>query len=148
MKTHEISASLLIEAPTSVVYSIIADYHHGHPEILPKPPFVSLKVEEGGIGSGTIIRVSMKVMGKLQEFRSVITEPEPGRKLVETNDNGYITTFTVEPQAGILQSFVTISTILPGRTGVTGYLEYWFMNRFLYPVFVRELELLKTASLK
>lgn len=148
MKTYEISASLLIEAPATVIYSIIADYHHGHPEILPKPPFDSLEVIEGGIGDGTVIRVGMKVLGKHQEFRSVIIEPEPGRVLVETNDNGYVTTFTVDPEGGAVQSFVTISTMLNGRTGVTGYLEYWFMNKFLYPVFVRELELLKTASLK
>ena len=54
---------------------------HGHPQILPKPPFVSLEVEKGGIGAGTVIRIAMRVLGRLQTFGAVITEPEPGRVL-------------------------------------------------------------------
>jgi len=83
MKTYEISASLLIEAPATVIYSIIADYHHGHPEILPKPPFDSLEVIEGGIGDGTVIRVGIKVLGKHQEFRSVIMNLNPAEYLLK-----------------------------------------------------------------
>ena len=39
------SASALIQAPPQALYAIIADYEHGHPRILPRPPFVSLAVE-------------------------------------------------------------------------------------------------------
>ena len=97
MSSNKFSVSAKINSSPKIVYGIIADYRDAHPKILPKPPFVSLIVEQGGIGAGTIVRVQMKVMGKLQTFRTVVTEPEPGRVLVETNDTGYITTFTVEP---------------------------------------------------
>ena len=79
MTTNQFSASALIQAPAQDVYAIIADYHHGHPQILPQPPFVSLVVEQGGTGAGTVIRVAMRVLGRLQTFGAVITEPEPGR---------------------------------------------------------------------
>src|SRR5688500_9099663 len=96
MAAQQVSASALMHAPPQAVYAIIADYHHGHPQILPKPPFVSLAVEQGGTGAGTVIRVHMRVLGQLHMVRAVVTEPEPGRVLVETNDNGSVTTFTVE----------------------------------------------------
>jgi hypothetical protein len=148
MNTNQFSASALIEAPVQVVYAVIADYHRGHAGILPKPPFVSIDVEQGGIGEGTVIRVCMKVLGKRQSFQSVVTEPDPGRKLVETNDNGYVTTFTVEPYSGGRNAYVTISTVMTGRSGWLGKLEYWFVKRLLHPVYFRELNLLRDAVLK
>lgn len=36
-------------------------------------PFVSLEVERGGTGSGTVIRVRTRAMGRSQSFRSVST---------------------------------------------------------------------------
>jgi hypothetical protein len=139
MATHHFSASALIQAPPQGLYAIIADYHHGHPQILPKPPFVSLVVEQGGTGAGTVIRVHMRVLGQLQMFRSVVTEPEPGRVLVETNDNGYVTTFMVEPRADGQHAYVTIATEITGRAGISGALERWFVPRLLRPVYVKEL---------
>lgn len=146
MPAHRIAASALIEAPPTRVYAIIADYHQGHPQIIPRPPFVSLVVEQGGVEAGTAIRVQMRVLGRLQGFHAVVTEPEPGRVLVETNDNGTVTTFTVEPRAEGRHAQVTIATKLGGRTGVVGALERWFVTRLLCPVYVKELELLATAA--
>ncbi len=148
MTTHQFSASALIQTPAQDLYAIIADYHHGHPQILPQPPFVSLEVEQGGIGAGTVIRVDMRVLGRLQTFRAVITEPEPGRVLVETNDNGYVTTFMVEPRAEGQQGYVTIATEMRGRGGVLGNLERWFVRRLLQPVYVKELEQLAAVAAK
>ena len=62
MAGNDLSASAVIHAPAADLYAIIADYERGHPRILPKPPFVSLAVEEGGIGAGTVIRVHMRVL--------------------------------------------------------------------------------------
>lgn len=146
MTAHQFSASALIDAPSQQLYAIIADYQQGHPRILPKPPFVSLAIEQGGVGAGTIIRVHMLVLGQLQMFRSVVSEPEPGRVLVETNDNGYVTTFTVEPRAAGQQSYVTIATEMTGRAGLLGTLERWFITRLLRPVYVKELEQLAAVA--
>jgi len=139
MPAHQFSASALIQAPPQDLYAIIADYQHSHPQILPKPPFVSLTVEQGGMGAGTVFRAEMRVMGQLQSFRAVVTEPEPGRVLIETTDTGYVTTFTVEPRANNTQAYVTIATEISGRAGVLGALERWFVARLLRPVYVKEL---------
>ena len=139
MAAQQITASALIPASPEDLYAIIADYQHGHPQILPKPPFVSLDVEQGGVGAGTVIRVQMRVLGQLQTFRAIVTEPEPGRVLVETNDTGYVTSFTVEPRADGQQAYVTITTERAGRPGILGALERWFIARLLRPVYVREL---------
>ena len=146
MASHRISASQLIHAPAQRLYSIIADYHQGHPQILPRPPFVSLDVEQGGIGAGTLIRVQMRVMGQLSTFRSAITEPEPGRVLVETNDNGYVTTFTVDPRADGQAAHVTIATDATVRGGLLGAVQGWLLTRLLRPVYERELGNLARAA--
>lgn len=148
MTAHRITASALIEAPATDLYEILADYHHGHPAILPRPPFEGLVVEEGGVGAGTVIRVDMRVMGRRQTFRALITEPEPGRVLVETNDTGYVTTFTVDPREGGEHALVTIDTEMPGRAGIPGAIEQWFVTRLLRPVYVRELDNLAAVAVQ
>lgn len=73
-------------------------------------------------------------------------EPEPGRVLVETNDNGYVTTFTVEPRADGQHTYVTIATEITGPGGVLGALQRWFVTRLLRPVYVKELEQLAVVT--
>jgi hypothetical protein len=147
MAQHGISASALIPAPAEKVYAIIADYHHGHPAILPRPPFVSLTVEKGGVGAGTEISFQMRLMGKLQTFRATISEPEPGRVLVESDlETGAVTTFTVEPRDGGQSAYVTITTETKVRDGVWGRVEGWFATRLLHPVYVQELEKLTAVA--
>ncbi len=148
MSSNKFSVSAKINSSSKVVYAIIADYRDAHPKILPKPPFVSLIVEQGGIGAGTIVRVQMKVMGKLQTFRTVVTEPEPGRVLVETNDTGYITTFTVEPIDDGKNSFVTFTTGIPDSSGLLKKLEFRLTKLLLTPVYKQELENLAQFAAK
>lgn len=75
-----ISDSALIPAPADTLYRIIADYHAGHPRIIPRPPFVGLDVVEGGVGDGTVIRVKIRVLGAVQSYHATITEPEPAAR--------------------------------------------------------------------
>jgi hypothetical protein len=146
MAAHQLSASALIAAPAPDVYAIIADYRAGHLDIIPKPPFVSVEVLEGGTGAGTVIRVKLKLFGKVQTYNAVVSEPEPGRVLAETNDNGYVTSFIVEPREGGKQAYVTIATRLSGRGGILGALEHWLLNRTLRPVYLKELEQLAAVA--
>ena len=140
MAKHSISASALIAAPPEQVYAIIAEYRDGHPHILPKPHFVDLVVEQGGVGAGTVIRFQMRLIGRTQTFRAAITEPEPGRVLVETDlQTGAVTTFTVEPRADAKQAVVTITTTTKVREGLAGKLEGWLATRLLQPMYVKEL---------
>jgi hypothetical protein len=141
-----VSAEAIINAPADAVYAVIADYRDGHPRILPKPPFVSLDVEEGGIGAGTVIRCRMRMMGRTQEFRATVTEPEPG-KLVETiAATGMVTSFTVD--SAIEKARVTISTDFKARGGLLGRVERFFITRALRPVYVREIALLEAVAAK
>lgn len=138
---HIISASAVIPARRERVYSLIANYRDGHPRILPKQ-FSNLVVEQGGVGAGTVIRFQMSVLGRKQTFRAAITEPEPGRVLVETylDTNGAVTTFTVNPGTAPADCSVTISTELPVRGGVLGSIERKLSTLSLRPIYVRELE--------
>src|SRR5690348_7088206 len=82
MAQHTISAAAEIPAPADLVYAIIADYRDGHPQILPKPPFAALVVDQGGIGAGTTIRFQMRLLGLTRAFRATIAEPAPGHTLL------------------------------------------------------------------
>lgn len=146
MAHHLISAAALIPAPATRVYALIADYHDGHQRILPKPPFVSLDVEHGGTGAGTRIFVTMRVLGQRQTFHGVVTEPEPGHVLMETNDNNTVTTFTVEPRDQGQQAYVTIATKMTTRDGMLGVIEGWFTTRLLQPTYKQELAQLAAVA--
>jgi len=147
MAEYTVTMSREIDAPAERVYGIVADYVNGHPRILPPKYFTGLQVEKGGVGEGTIIRFGMKVMGKEYFTRAAITEPEPGRVLVETDLEGLIvTTFTTDP-LGAGRSRMTFSTT--GRTrarGLMGALEKWFTLRFLPRVYTDELALLAAEA--
>ena len=141
MAEPAVSATTLIPANPADVYAVIADYRGGHNRIIPRPPFVSLDVEQGGVGAGTVIRVHLRLLGRGIAYRAVVTEPVPGRVLAETNENGYVTSFTVE-RAEQGRSRVTIATETPRRGRIAATLERWLLTRLLRPVYVRELELL------
>jgi hypothetical protein len=138
---HIISASAVIPARRERVYSLIANYNDGHQRILPKQ-FTGLVVEQGGVGAGTVIRFQMSLLGRKQTFRAAITEPDPGRVLVETylDTNRAVTTFTVNPGGAPADSHVTISTELPVRGGFLGKVERTMVTLLLRPIYVRELE--------
>lgn len=141
MAQQSFSVSALIPAPAPTVYRLIADYRNGHPRILPKPYFVSLDVEKGGFGEGTVINFQMKMMGQIQSFHSVITEPAPGQVLVETDSNtGAVTTFTVQSRENGQQSFVTIATTINVSDSVPDKIQGWLIGQLLRPVYAKELE--------
>ena len=144
MTTQRISERAIIPAAPAQVYATIADYHKGHPAILPKPWFRDLIVEQGGVGAGTVIRFTMRVLGTTHTLRAKITEPVPGRVLVETNDTGSVTTFTVTPVSGNAASEVEIMTEVPVRRGIAGALEGLVTKAVLRRIYPRELALLAT----
>lgn len=146
MQSYTASMSAVIKAPADQVYAILADYHQGHPQILPKQYFTKLVVEQGGVGAGTRIRFEMNAMGRKQLFHGVVSEPEPGRVLVESNVSDTmppsVTTFTVDPVAGGQQAQVTIHTQSQSRDGLGGMIERFLSKQFLRRVYTQELALL------
>ena len=146
--TYRVSAVRRIDAAPERVFDILADYRVGHPAILPKRFFTGLEVEQGGYGAGTVIRYGMRAAGRVTRARAAVTEPVPGRVLVETDlgDRGIVTTFTVAP-AGEGRSEVEFATDLPSRGGLLGVLERMFVRRYLRRVYAEELQLLAERAI-
>jgi hypothetical protein len=138
---RHITASRRIEALPAAIYSLIADYHDSHRRIVPPKAFRWLAVDRGGIGAGTEIRFGMRLFGSMRTGRGVVSEPEPGRVLVESYpDTGDITTFTVEPAHQPGASSVTIATDLHVGDGIAGRIQGFVAERFLRPLYLEELQ--------
>jgi hypothetical protein len=145
-----VKAKAILNARAEDVYATIADYRHGHPNILPAA-FSDLQVEQGGYGAGTIIRFKMKVLGIEQAFYHRVSEPEPGRVLIEQDidsPQNVITTFVVTPLENGQKAHVEISTTMNASAGLTGVIE-----RIVVPInnlrlYRKELQLLEAVAHK
>jgi hypothetical protein len=132
------SATAILDAAPERAYSVLADYRHGHPLVLPRPPFLDLEVERGGVGAGTLIRFRMRSFGRTQTFHADVTEPQPGRVLVETyREGGAVTTFTVTPESDG-RCRVTIGTEW-SSPAPRGWVERLLAPPFLRKVYAAEL---------
>lgn len=141
MRLLRVTASIDVAAPASVAYAIISDYRTGHPSILPPQYFENLEVLEGGQGHGTRIRYAVRAFGTRQIAYARVTEPEPGRLLVETDEaTGTETRFIVD-SLGADRSRVTFETDYRAR-GVKGWIEALLVPRYLARVYAAELQLL------
>ena len=127
--------SAVIDGTPAEVYAVFADYRESHPQVLPKPYFGDLVVEQGGKGAGTVFRTTITVMGKSVDYQMDVTEPEPGRVLQETDKKlGTTTLFIIDPAEGGKRSRVTIATDWTPSPGVIGWLE-----KLTTPAFMRKL---------
>lgn len=146
MPRIRVSESALVSAPAPVVYGIIADYRDGHPAILPPRYFERLEVERGGSGAGTRIRFRMRAFGTVRTMRADVTEPVPGRELIETDTTtGLTTRFLVEPADDGRASRVTFETSWT-KDGVGGWVERCLAPRYLRQVYRAELALLDAVA--
>ncbi len=137
MSRIEVSAERRIQAPADAVYGYLADMREHHSRFLP-PAFSGFEVETGGVGAGTVTRFKVSAGGRSREYRMQITEPEPGRVLVESDMNSsLVTTFTVARADD--ESHVTISTTWDGAGGVGGVFERLFAPRVMRGIYEDEL---------
>jgi hypothetical protein len=133
-----------VAASARRVYGILADYHNGHPRILPAQ-FRNFVVEAGGRGAGTLTRFDVRVFGRTQSFRHEVLEPDPGHILVERDrDLDSFTTFTVEPIGA--HARVTIDSELTSRPGLAGRIERFLSTRVLTRMYRQELENLNAVA--
>jgi len=140
MKT-QFCAERVVDAPAEVVYHLISDYREHHrPEGFLPPAFTDLVVERGGVGEGTVVRFTSNLGGKSQTITAAITEPDPGRVLVETSP-GLETTFSVEPE-GDQRARVRFDTVMEAG-GLSGLMIRLFAPGMLRPVYADELERLE-----
>ena len=146
-----VKAAAILNAHPADVYATIADYHHGHPNIVPQEFFYDFQVEQGGYGAGTIIRFKVKVLGVEQSYYQRVSEPEPGRVLVEQDIDSVqntATTFTVTPVENDQKSHVEISTTMNTSRGFKGLVERIIVPIINPQVYRKELKLLEAVAQK
>src|SRR5580693_10424822 len=140
------SAEGTVDAPADTVYGYIADMREHHPRFLP-PAFSGFQVESGGVGAGTITRFTVNAGGHRRVYRMQVTEPEPGRVLVESDTNSsLVTTTTVTPDGSA--SRVRISTTWDGAAGIGGFFERRFAPKVMQGIYADELERLNVYARK
>ena len=141
MGTVHTEVSATIDAPPAAVYALFADYRHAHAQVLPRPYFGDLVVEQGGKGAGTIYRTSITVMGRTINYYMEVTEPEPGRVIVETDKKlGVVTSFIIDPLDGGKRSRVTLATDWTPSAGVMGWIEKLSTPGFIRKIYTEELQ--------
>jgi Polyketide cyclase / dehydrase and lipid transport len=139
-----VTAERAIDAPATTVYGFISDMHEHHPRFLP-PAFSDFQVESGGVGAGTITKFTVTAGGRSRQYRMVISEPEPGRVIVESDASSSLaTTWTVTAQDGT--SRVKISTTWEGAGGMGGIFERIFAPRVMRGIYADELERLNAYA--
>jgi uncharacterized protein YndB with AHSA1/START domain len=138
MSELHVEAERQINAPAEHVYRCIADFREHHPKFLP-PAFSDFRVEEGGLGAGTVFSFKMTAGGRTRTARMRVDEPEPGRVLIESDlGSSLVTTWTVTPEDAA--SRVRVATRWQGASGVGGFFERLFAPRALSRLYTDELE--------
>jgi uncharacterized protein YndB with AHSA1/START domain len=133
-------AERLIDAPPAAVYAVLADYTTHHPRIMPAPPFSNLEVEAGGVGAGTIFRITVRVLGRRQRLHMRVAEPEPGQVLTETNlDTGVVTEFTVAPRDGGSRTLAGMASEWETKGGLRGLADRLVTPRLMGRMFAKQL---------
>jgi hypothetical protein len=130
------SAERVIGGSPQEVYTYLADFQHHHPNILPAA-FTDLQVEAGGVGAGTVVSYLLKAAGRQRAYRARIDEPDPGRILTETLEDGKTTTFSLTAQED--GTLVRIETRYESA-GLGGLVERLLVPRILEPLYRDELE--------
>ncbi|HEX4218792.1 MAG TPA: SRPBCC family protein [Acidimicrobiales bacterium] len=138
MGVVSVSVEGAVGAPPADVFRYIADMKNHHPHFLP-PAFSDFEVVSGGVGAGTVTTFRFTGGGRSRDFRMTAAEPEPGRRLVETDANSSsVTTFIVDPAADGT-STVTIGTEWQGAGGIGGFFERTFAPRVMRSIYADEL---------
>jgi hypothetical protein len=143
MRQLHFAAERLLNAPADVIYHCLADYREHHRAaadggFLP-PTFTRLDVLQGGVGAGTVMRFTTSVGGRSVTRTQQVSEPEPGRVLVERGD-GEGSVFTVQPEGNATR--LRIETTL-NAPGLEGLIMRWVGARVLGPLYADEMSRLE-----
>ncbi len=87
-----------------------------------------------------MLDIEMKVLGARKRFTHLVTEPEPGRVLVESDRDGSVaTTFTVDPVEPGRSCRVTFETVFDVHDGIYGRIEQFLTAAMLRRIYLQEL---------
>ena len=90
-----------------------------------------------------------RVLGVEQSFHQRVSEPEPGRVLVEQDIDSVqnvTTTFRVIPVEQGQKSHVEISTMINASPGLKGFVERVVLSIFNPKIYRKELKLLEAVA--
>jgi hypothetical protein len=86
-----------VDAPIDVVWSVLCDYEHARPRMLPEH-FVDYAIRDGGQGAGTVIAFVLRVGRRERRYLVTVAEPMPGRQLRERDHrSGLVLSWTLTP---------------------------------------------------
>jgi hypothetical protein len=105
--------------------------------------FSEFEIRRGGVGAGAEASWVVDVGGRKRTIMATISEPVPGRTLVESG-SGVETTFTVEPSEDG-RTLVRFDTVIDD-SGLSGLLNRLFVARILGPVYEDELTRLQAYA--
>jgi hypothetical protein len=132
-----------IGAPAELTYALIADDAH-HQKFLPEA-FSNFTVLSGGVGAGTVHSFDIAAGGRVRNYVMDVSEPEPGRVLMERDrSSSLVTTFTVTPDGAACR--VRISTTWQGAGGIGGFFERTFAPKVMRKLYADELSRLDTYA--
>ncbi|MCA9984611.1 MAG: SRPBCC family protein [Anaerolineales bacterium] len=141
MKTVRVESTRLINAPVQTIYEILADFEDAHVAILPRQYFRAIKLLSGGQGAGTIYQLQMVVSGQTYDYEMHVSEPVPGRELLEVSSDGAVrTVMRVEPAGANTQSQVTIISDFTSEPGFMGWLQRLFQPAIVRRIYREELD--------
>ena len=95
------------------------------------------------------MRFKSRVLGVEKAFYQRVSEPEPGKVIVEQDieaGQNFITTFTVNPVEEGQKSHVVISTTLNASPGLKGLVEQVIISTFNPRIYREELTLLEAVA--
>lgn len=135
------AATRSLSATPERVRDFLRDYREGRPRILTSE-YRDYRVEEGGIGEGTIIAYTFASPGRSHDFRLRVEESDEG--LFERDlDSSFVSNWTVDPIA--TGSSVTLEASWEGAGGIGGFFERLFAPMSLRRTYGKVLDRLAAA---
>ncbi len=131
MARIDVTADRRMAVPAETAFTRIANYDDRR-AFLPDN-YSEYTVEEGGTGGGTVVSYRFKAGPRERVYRMRAEEPEPGRMLVERDqDSSLVTTWTVTADGE--GCTVRLETHWEGGSGVGGFFEKLFAPKALVKV--------------
>ncbi|WP_239334435.1 SRPBCC family protein [Frankia sp. CiP3] len=134
MAEIKVAVERVVAATPAKVVDALADYRGIRAEAWPKM-ITDYEVIEGGTGAGTRIRYRLHATRRrVRTVEAVVSTPEPGRTLTETDQNSTLrTAWTVRP-ADPGTARISVETSWAGASGIGGFFE-----RAFAPIGIRKL---------
>ena len=133
------------DVSSDIVFGALADYTTVRPTIL-APEFTDFRVLERGIGAGTRISYHLHATKKrVRQVEATVTEPVPGRQLLETDANSSLTVLWEVAPIAEGRSALTVRVSWQGAPGIGGFFERRFAPAGIRRIYRTELDRLKSS---